>query len=636
MRTGLVTIALAALLIYPCLARIITVDDDGQADFDNIQAAIDDANNGDIIEVMDGTYTGVGNRDIDYNGLAVTVKSKNGPDNCIIDCQGTASQPHRGFTFQSAEDANSILNGFTIQNGYGLEDPCTGWSWTLGGAVYCKSSGPTIKNCIIKNNEAIQGAGICALENSFITVTDCNISQNIVGCGIFLWENCSAVIKNCEVSSNGRRGIGSWYSSYLKIFNCRIMQNDYHGISCSDYNIEISNCVISDNSDGGIICNVGGEGNGLISNCLVTKNSGLDGGGISASTLTKYGDILIINCTITENYASNGGGISCACGNVTMQNSIVQGNEASGDGNDTYVWQLPLPPGESFPPDTIFTIEYSNPGIVYASDVNIVWGPGNIDVAPLFADILNEDYHLQSAAGRWDPNAKIWVQDSNTSPCIDAGNPGCSTGDEPNDTNNVRINMGAYGGTAQASKTPAGWRSLADLTNDWKVDIDDVKVLTSYWLMTGFCLPGDLDRNSHVDFKDFAIFGNEPYKPRPGEPGIFYSITPCDLGLSSQSAPAEQTTQTRFTVTVNGHYIHFEDMMVANCCTPISNLWLEMEINGNLITIYEREELPQYPCFCICDYPVDANLGPFQAGTYTLEVYEDWGGFIGQTTFNIE
>jgi len=60
------------LLAIPCPARIITVDDDAPADFNNIQAAIDDANNGDIVEVKPGTYTGDGNRDIDFNGKART------------------------------------------------------------------------------------------------------------------------------------------------------------------------------------------------------------------------------------------------------------------------------------------------------------------------------------------------------------------------------------------------------------------------------------------------------------------------------------------------------------------------------------------------------------------------------------
>jgi hypothetical protein len=56
-------------------AKIIYVDDDGPADLNNIQAAIDDANDGDTIIVADGTYTGLGNRDIDFKGKAIIVLS---------------------------------------------------------------------------------------------------------------------------------------------------------------------------------------------------------------------------------------------------------------------------------------------------------------------------------------------------------------------------------------------------------------------------------------------------------------------------------------------------------------------------------------------------------------------------------
>jgi hypothetical protein len=80
-------------------------------------------------------------------------------------------------------------------------------------------------------------------------------------------------------------------------------------------------------------------------------------------------------------------------------------------------------------------------------------GQGNIDVDPLFADPANGDYHLKSQTGRWDPAGESWVPDDATSPCIDAGDPATSVGAEP-EPNGGRINMGAYGGTAQASKSP--------------------------------------------------------------------------------------------------------------------------------------------------------------------------------------
>jgi len=62
----------------------------------------------------------------------------------------------------------------------------------------------------------------------------------------------------------------------------------------------------------------------------------------------------------------------------------------------------------------------------------------------------NGDYHLKSKAGRWDPSNKTWVQDNVESPCIDAGDPSSDVSLEP-ETNGGIINMGAYGGTAEAS-----------------------------------------------------------------------------------------------------------------------------------------------------------------------------------------
>ena len=137
MRTLIIIIGSLAL-VPVCEARIITVDDDGPADFNNIQPAIDDANDADTVIVADGTYQGPGNRGIDFLGKPITVRSANGPAACIIDCQ----LADRGFIFQTAEDANSVLDGFTI----------TGGSAISGGGVRCKNSSPTIANCIIRGN----------------------------------------------------------------------------------------------------------------------------------------------------------------------------------------------------------------------------------------------------------------------------------------------------------------------------------------------------------------------------------------------------------------------------------------------------------------------------------------------------
>jgi parallel beta-helix repeat protein len=102
------------------------------------------------------------------------------------------------------------------------------------------------------------------------------------------------------------------------------------------------------------------------------------------------------------------------------------------------------------------------------------WAPGlgNMSSDPLFVDAANGDYHLKSEGWRWVMDSESWTDDNVTSRCIDAGDPYLSLGDEPMSVPrdplntygmNRRINMGAFGGTAQASIPPVGWSIPEDL-----------------------------------------------------------------------------------------------------------------------------------------------------------------------------
>jgi hypothetical protein len=96
----------------------------------------------------------------------------------------------------------------------------------------------------------------------------------------------------------------------------------------------------------------------------------------------------------------------------------------------------------------------------------------NIASDPLFGDEQEEEdqYHLQSTYGRWKPSTESWVTDQADSPCLDAGDGDPLAEPEPA---GFLINMGAYGGTVEASKSKQ-WRLDGDVNNNCQVDISDL------------------------------------------------------------------------------------------------------------------------------------------------------------------
>ena len=411
------------------------------AQYANIQAAIDNCNDGDTVIVAPGTYTGPGNCDIDFRGKPITVRSIDPNDTSIvaqtiIDCNGGPSNYHRGFDFHTGEDANAILAGFTIINGYANEG--AGIRITPGrrgepqtGPVKCR-----IFNCMITQNTAIHD-----------------------GCGLWILAS-SPIINNCTIS-------GNW--------------SDWGGgIYCSQSNLVVTNCLFTGNSSawgGGIYC---WESNAVIDNCIFSGNSGGHYGG---AIYNYRGDLILTNATVTQNSTDfRGGALYCGySGKLTLNNSILYFNTAPSGPEialDTYYYDPSL---------LNLTVSYSNicggPSAVWSQGgATVDWGPGNIDADPHFVDMNNGDYHLKSRGWRWDAWRRTWTWDTVTSRCIDAGDPDAPLRDEPlfvpvDPTGywgvNLRINMGAYGGTAEASIPPHGWAVRTDYNNDGVANFAD-------------------------------------------------------------------------------------------------------------------------------------------------------------------
>jgi hypothetical protein len=261
--------------------------------------------------------------------------------------------------------------------------------------------------------------------------------------------------------------------------------SDGGGISCLGRNIEIANCLIAGN---------------------FSKNYG---GGVSITGR----NCIIHNCTITDNTAqvNCGGGIDVSVDNLSITNCIIWGNSAPlGKEVSTYWYDfVPYEFGISL---SYCNVREGEQGIALlgSPDFNLFnWGPGNIDAEPYFVDAGNGDYHLKSQGMRWDRNGNQWTRDEVTSRCIDAGNPGCVPGDEPMPHGRNRINMGAYGGTSEASTPPEGWALLGDLTNDGIVNFEDFMEQSINWSNSGNCQPGDLNRDGAVNIADVRVLAED-------------------------------------------------------------------------------------------------------------------------------
>jgi len=158
-------IAVLFLCCSPALGGELYVPSE---DYNSIQSAIDDANDGDIVTVSAGTYQ----ENINFLGKAITVRSANPNEPnvvaaTIIDGSNPAD-PNYGSVviFRSGEDANSVLSGFTITGGTGSwlavswEFKELYWNRCGGGVLCCNMSAPTISKNVFINNIAGQGGGI--------------------------------------------------------------------------------------------------------------------------------------------------------------------------------------------------------------------------------------------------------------------------------------------------------------------------------------------------------------------------------------------------------------------------------------------------------------------------------------------
>ena len=491
-RLGLADMAYADPCVCAVPHRIPVVYDynDGGVGKDfafSIQDAINDANEGDVLEASWGIYY----ENVTFGDESITLKSENPEDPEVVADTTVDARYNAGGgvnDYYPAVDFNngsgSTLAGLTLRN-------------ATGGGVLCENvDSVTIMNCLIQNNE---WHGI--------------------------WLNASSAgIQNCDIRANtsdetyDSHGVYCISGSDVNIVNCIIADNDGNGISCKDSSLRLTNCIIQDNADYGIY-----EHNStvasVIANNIIRGNTdnGIFSGPFSSGPEIKNNWI----------YSNGGSGIetynpsAAPDTNAVIVNNTIVNNDANGVKSD-YAADVNITNCIIWDSGTneLYAGDSGTFDVTYSCIEGGYTGMGNINSDPYFVDAGANDFHLAA-----------------NSPCIDKGDPAFEP--EPNETDidggprviNERVDMGA----------DEFWAT--DFNRDGLVNFIDYALLTSYWQDAGVdyndvFLYGDSNSVGLKQFcDDWLRGGGSPPGPLPlmagrGGAGMVEGLG-LDAGLSA-------------------------------------------------------------------------------------------------------
>ncbi|MCB1088201.1 MAG: right-handed parallel beta-helix repeat-containing protein, partial [Verrucomicrobiae bacterium] len=300
-------------------------------------------------------------------------------------------------------------------------------------------------------------------------------------------EAADLTLEDSVIRNNGGNGI----DGVLIAVTVRgtTISGHFIGIRSLGGSAVIENSTIIDNGTGTSLPEVTVSGSYFRNNGI-----GLAGVGDGTITNTVLADSQIAGVTSSNNpgttidienvtFSFDGGlGVSMGGGTLTVANSIFSwenGAAISLGGSSTVVSDYNL-----F--NSIGGAPISNVGASIVTWRAVTGGDANSFIGdPFFIDAANGDYHLQSIVGAWDENTQTFVPSANQSPGIDRGDPGDAVGLEPV-TNGNRINLGAYGGTAEASKSPVQFILFnAPLAGSTLIHGDSVEIRWSSFGLTG-------------------------------------------------------------------------------------------------------------------------------------------------------
>jgi hypothetical protein len=162
------------------------------AQYPTIQAAIDAASNGDVVQIAPGTYPGP----IDLKGKLVTVRGSVNDASAVVVNGGSPV-----LKCVTGESQSTVIEFITVTGGVNSDGDA--------GGILCNGTSPTIRNCRIVGNVARRGAGIfCeggspSLDANFIAGNSGGSAdiRFAAGAGICI-INSSASVTNCWLTGN--------------------------------------------------------------------------------------------------------------------------------------------------------------------------------------------------------------------------------------------------------------------------------------------------------------------------------------------------------------------------------------------------------------------------------------------------
>jgi len=340
----------AALPVSSAMAKTWTVYSDGSGDLATLQAAIEAAQDGDVVLAMPGIYY----ERLDFLGKEIHVLGS-GPEVTVLNAAG---KDNAAVTFENGESEASILEGFTITGGTGRLDNGARY----GAGAYILGSSPTLRNNRFANNmmvgaEASYGGGVyCAAASGALSspVISGNVFEEnqvrTAGGAIAVGNNAAPLItQNALKRNEASQGGALWYDGSEAA--PRIEQNTFdsnlavnlggglYGKNAAQSvvisrNVFVSNVARTADQDGGGAIYLEQNTNVLVSGNTLVKNR------VQGSDVSLGGNLVLVACSggsVEKNlicFSSSGGAIRCSQSGLSIRDNLVwdnAGDESAGD-----------------------------------------------------------------------------------------------------------------------------------------------------------------------------------------------------------------------------------------------------------------------------------------------------------------